>query len=150
MKRALEYLPHHRSRGRVNLQRGTLLHPVADLDADVAEGGLGAEEEAAGGRLPHTPDDVLGKIFAVEFVHALDDRFHELAGGGVVGVLGDGYDPYPLSPEHGLEGDGVLPLPGEPRKLPDEDDLKWGLWLATFLDHLLELGPVGARQWMWG
>ena len=46
-KRALEQLLHHRSGGRVNLQRGTLLHPVADLDAGVAERGLGAEEEAA-------------------------------------------------------------------------------------------------------
>ena len=28
-------------------QGGTLLHPVADLDSLVAEGGLGGEEEAA-------------------------------------------------------------------------------------------------------
>ena len=45
-QRALEYLPHHRGGGRVNLQRGTLLHAVADLHPPVAEGGIRGEEEA--------------------------------------------------------------------------------------------------------
>ena len=97
-ERALEQLLHHRSGGRVNLQRGTLLHPVADLDSLVSEGGLGAEEEAARGGLTHTPDNLLRQIFAVELVHALDDGLHEFAGGGVVGVLGDGHYPDALAP----------------------------------------------------
>ena len=45
-ERALEYLPHHRGGGRVNLQCGALLRPVADLDPLVAEWGVRGEEEA--------------------------------------------------------------------------------------------------------
>ena len=55
---------------------GTVLHPVADLDAGVAEGGLGTQEEAPGRRLAHSPDNLLSKIFRVELVHALDDGLH--------------------------------------------------------------------------
>ena len=40
--------------------------------------------------------------------------------GGVVGVLGDGDHTDALAPEHGLEGDGVLPLAGEAGELPDQ------------------------------
>ena len=58
-------------------------------------------------------------------------------------MLGDRYNPYALAQEHGLEDDGVLPLSGEATELPDQDYLKGSLRLATFLDHLLELGPVG-------
>ena len=59
---ALEYLLHYRSSGRVNLQSGTLLRPVADFDPLVAEGSLGAEEEASRCRLPHPPNDLLREI----------------------------------------------------------------------------------------
>ena len=58
-------------------------------------------------------------------------------------MLGDRYNPYALAQEHGLEDDGVLPLSGEAREFPDQDYLKAGVGLATLLDHLLELGPVG-------
>ena len=139
----LEYLPDDGGGHRVNLQGGAVLHPVADLDAVVAEGGLGPQEEATGRRLPHPPDNFLGKIFRVKFVHALDDGLHQLAGGGVVGVLRDGDDADALAPEHGLEGDGVFPLAGEAAELPDENHLKGGGGLSALVDHVAELGPVG-------
>ena len=128
---------------RVNLQRGPVLHPVADLDAVVAEGGLGGQEVAPGRRFPHSPLHFFGKIFRVELVHGLNDGLHQLAGGGVVGVLGDGDDPDALAPEHGLEGHGVLPLAGESGKLPDKNHLKRRRGLAALVDHVPELGPVG-------
>ena len=116
---------------------GRSFTPSPDLDADIAEGGLGAEEEAPRSGFPHSPHNVLRKIFAVELVHALDDGFHELASGGVVGVLGDGHYPDALAPEHGLEGYGVFPLPGEAAELPDEDYLKWGVgWLPSSIISL--------------
>ena len=43
------------------------------------------------------------QIFTVELVHALDDGLHQLACGGVVGVLGDGHHADALAPENGLE-----------------------------------------------
>ena len=139
----LEYLLHHRGRGRVYLKGGALLRPVADLDLPVAEGGVGAEEEAPRCGLPHPPDDLLGKILAVIFVHGLDDSLKQPAGGVVLGLLGDGHHADALAPQLGFEGDGVLPLAGESRKLPDENHVKGGLGLAALLDHLPELGPVG-------
>ena len=78
---------------RVGLQGGALLRPVLHHHPVVAEGGVAGDPEAARGGLPHPPRDLLGQVLAVEFVHALDDGLHELAGGGVVGVLGDGDDP---------------------------------------------------------
>ena len=87
--------------------------------------------------------NLLGKIFAVEFVHALDDALKKLAGGGVVGLLGDGDHPDALAPEHGLEGDGVLPLAGEPGELPDQNLPERSIGLAGRVDHLAELGAVG-------
>ena len=129
--------------GRVKLQLGALLRPVLDVDLPVAVGGEGGDPEASGSGLPHPSRDLLGKIFAVEFVHALDDGLHELTGGGVVGVLGDGDDPDAPAPEHGLEGDGVLALAGEPGEFPDENLLEGSLGLVGLVQHLLELGPVG-------
>ena len=85
----------------------------------------------------------MGEILAVEFVHALDDGFEELAGGGVVGLLGNGDDAYAAPAQHGLEGDGVFTLAGEAGELPDEDFLEGGLRLAGLVQHPLELGPVG-------
>ena len=139
----LEYLLDDGCGHRVYLQGGPVLHPVADLDAVVAEGRPGGQEVAPGCRFPHSPDNLLSKIFRVKFVHALDDGLHQLAGGGVVGVLGDRDDADALAPKHGLEGHGVLPLAGEARKLPYQYDLERGRRLAALVDHVAELGPVG-------
>ena len=58
-------------------------------------------------------------------------------------MLGDGYNSDALAPQHGLEGDGVLPLAGEAAELPDENHLERGRGLAALVDHVAELGPVG-------
>ena len=139
----LEYLLDYRRRYRVHLQGGALLHPVADLDASVPEGGLGAQEETTGRRFPHPTQNLLPKILAVVFVHALDDALQQPAGGVVLGLLGDGDHADALAPQLGLERHGVLPLAGESRKLPDKNHLERRLWLAALVDHLPELGPVG-------
>ena len=94
----LEYFLHDGSGHRVYFKSGAVLHPVADLDSGIAEGRPGGQEVAPGRRLSHSPDNLLGKIFRVKFVHALDDGLHQLAGWGVVGVLGDGYDADALAP----------------------------------------------------
>ena len=49
----------------------------------------------------------------------------------------------PLRRSWGLEGDGVLSLPGEATELPNEDHVEEGLSPTALLDHLPELGPVG-------
>ena len=94
-------------------------------------------------QLPAFPARPPGQDFAIEFVHALDDGLHQLAGGGIVGVLGDGDHPDTPPAEHGLEGDGVFPLAGEAGELPDQDFLKGGLGPACLVQHLAELGPIG-------
>ena len=58
-------------------------------------------------------------------------------------MLGDGDDPDALPAQHGLEGHGVLPLAGEARKFPDENHLERSRGLASLVDHVAELGPVG-------
>ena len=128
---------------RVGLQGGALLRPVLHHHPVVAEGGVAGDPEAARGRLAHPPRDLLGEILAVELVHALDDGLHELAGGGVVGVLGDGDDSNALAPEHGLESDGVLPLAGEAGELPDQNLPERSVGLGGCVDHLAELRAVG-------
>ena len=109
---AVEDLAHNRSRGGVNLQRRALPRPVADLDAAVAERRAWPEEEPARGGLTHPSGHLLRQVLRIELVDALDDRLHELAGGGVVGVLGDGDDADAAAAQHRLEGDGVLALAG--------------------------------------
>ena len=91
-QRTREDLPHERRGRRVDLQGRALPHPVSHLHPLVAEGGLGTEEEATRGGLPHSPDNFLGQILRVKLVDALDDRLHQLAGGRVIGVFGDGDD----------------------------------------------------------
>ena len=142
---AEDALHHGRSR-RVGFQGGPLLGPVLHHELPVAVGHPAGHPEASRGGLPHTPDNFLRKILRVELVHALDDGLHELSGGGVVGVLGDGDDPHTFAPEHGLEGDGVLPLPGEARELPDENLLEGSLRLGGLIQHPSELGPVGGAS----
>ena len=105
---------HYRGGGRVRFQGGALLGPVLDHELAVAVGHPAGDPEAPGGGFAHPPSDLFGKILAIELVHALDDGLHQLAGGGVVGVLGDGDDANAFAPEHGLERDGVFPLAGEP------------------------------------
>ena len=58
-------------------------------------------------------------------------------------MLGDGDDPDAFAPEHGLEGDGVLPLASEPGELPDQDLDKRGLGFDGLVQHLAELRSVG-------
>ena len=130
-------------RVRVGFQGGSLLGSVRHHDPVVAEGGVAGDPEASGCGLPHPPRDLLGQILRVELVHALDDGLHELAGGGVVGVLGDGDDPDALAPEHGLEGDGVLALAGEAGELPDQNLLERSVGLGGCVEHLAELRAVG-------
>jgi len=103
----------------VKFQGGAFLGAVLDHELAVAVGNTAGDPEAPGGGFAHPSINLFGKIFAVKFVNAFDDGFHELAGGGVVGMLGDGDDADALPAEHGLEGYGVLPLAGESRKLPD-------------------------------
>ena len=94
-------------------------------------------------RLAHPARDFLRKILRVELIDRLDDRFHQLAGGRVVGVLGDRGDPNPTPAQHRLEGDGMLTLARKARKLPDQDLLEGSVRLLGFVEHLLELRPVG-------
>ena len=139
----VEDAPGHGVGGRVQLQPGALLGPVLDVDLLVAVGRVGGDPEAARGGFAHPPDNLLGQIFAIELVHALDDGLHQLAGGGVVGVLGDGDEADTPLAEHGLEGDGVLPFAGEAREFPDQNLLERGLGPARLVQHPPELGPVG-------
>ena len=92
----------------VGLQPRALLRPVLDVDLVVAVGRAAGDPETARGGLAHPACDLLGKIVRVELVDALDDCFHELAGGGVVGVFRNGDDADAAAAQHGLEGDGVL------------------------------------------
>ena len=133
----------HRGRGRVGFQRGTFLGPVLDHQLAVAVRDSAGDPEAPGGCLPHPSSDLFGKIFRVELVHGLDDGLHQLAGGRVVGVLGDGDHSNALAPEHGLEGHGVLPLASESGKFPDKYFLERSLRPAGLVQHPAELGPVG-------
>ena len=133
----------HGSGVRVRFQRGRLLGPVLDVDLAEAIGDPAGDPESTGGGLPHPPQDLGGKIFRVKFVHGLDDGLHQLAGGGVVGVLGDGHHSNALASRHGLESDGVFALAGEPRKLPYENLPKGSLRFGSLVKHLPELGTVG-------
>ncbi len=135
-------LNHWRGVG-VWFQGGPFLGAVLDHELAIAVGHPAGDPEAPGCGFPHSPVDLFGKIFTVEFVHRLDDGLHELAGGGVVGVLGDGDDADALPAEHGLEGHGVFTLAGEPAEFPDQNLLEWRVGLVGLVQHLAELGPVG-------
>ena len=58
-------------------------------------------------------------------------------------MLGDGDHPDPLLAQHGLEGDGVLALPGEAGEFPDQNLVERGAGASGLLQHPTELGPVG-------
>ena len=134
---------HHRSGCGVRFEGGALLGSVLHHELAVAVGHPAGNPEASGRRLPHPSPNLLGKILAVELIDALDDGLHQLAGGGVVGVLGDGDDADALAPEHGLEGDGVLPFAGEPRKFPHKNFAERGLLLRGLVQHPAELRAIG-------
>ncbi len=131
---------------RVRLQGGALFGPVLDHQLAVPVGHAAGDPESPRRSFPHSPQNFLSKIFAIKLVHGLDDGLHQLAGGGVVGVLGDGDDADALAPEHGLEGDGVLPLAGEAAELPDQNLLERRFGRTGGIDHLAELGAVGAAS----
>ena len=141
-QRLLIQLPHQRRGGRVYHQRRPFLRAVAHLDPPVAEGRPRPQKVTSRGRFAHAACDLLGEVLAVELIHALDDGFHQPASGRVVGVLRDGDHLDALAPEHGLEGDRMLPLAGEAGELPDQDDLEGRLGTATGVQHLAELRPV--------
>jgi len=128
---------------RVKFQGRAFLGAVLDHELAIAVGDAAGDPKAPGGGLAHTPVNLFGKIFAVEFIHRLDDGLHQLAGGGVVGVLGDGDYADALPSQHGLEGDGVFPLAGEATEFPDENLAERRLRLVGLVQHLAELGPVG-------
>ena len=139
----VEHALDHRVLGRVRLQLRARLSSVLHVDLPVAEGCVGAHPEATRGGLAHPPADLLRKIFTIELIDAFDYRLHELAGWRVVGVLCDGDYADALSPEHGLECDGVLSLSGEAGEFPDEDFLERSLRLGGGVQHPAELRPVG-------
>ena len=58
-------------------------------------------------------------------------------------MLGDGDDADALASQHGLEGPGVLPLPGEAGEFLDENDLEGSGGFPALVDHVAELGPIG-------
>ena len=60
---------------------------------------------------PHPPGDLLGQILRLKLVHALDDGLHDLAGRGIVGLLGDRGRVDSPAPE--LEGYGVFAPAGD-------------------------------------
>ena len=66
---------------RVGFEGGAFLGAVLDQELPVTVGDAACDPEAPGGGFEHPPVDLFGKILAVEFVHALDDGLHELAGG---------------------------------------------------------------------
>ena len=90
-------------------------------------------------------DDLLSQILAVEFVYVLNDPFKQPAGVVVLGLIGNGHHPDALAPQVGLEGHGVLALPGETAVLPYEDDLEGVFDLLPFSIISLDWGPDGAR-----
>ena len=138
----IEYALDHCARVRIEFQLGALLASVLHHGAVVAVGGPAADPEAPGCGLSHPSGDLLGQILRVELVHTFDDSLKELAGGSVVGLLSDGDHPDTLAPEHGLEGDSVLPLTSEPRKFPHENLPEGGIGLTGGIDHFAELGAV--------
>ena len=131
--------------GRIwgRLQFGSLLGSILDHHPVVAEGSPAGHPEASRCSFPHTPGDLLGQIFTVELVHAFDDGLKEPAGGGILGLLRDGYHANALTPQHGLEGDGVLPLSGESGELPDQNLPEGGVDLGSLVNHPAELWPIG-------
>ncbi|MCY3504974.1 MAG: hypothetical protein OXH41_02270 [Chloroflexi bacterium] len=138
-----EHPPHDGVGRRIENQPGALLGAVLDVLLAVAVGGVGGNPETARGGFAHPARDLFRQVGAVELVDALDDRLHELAGGRVVGVLGDGGDADAAAAQHRLEGDGVLALAGEARELPDEDLGEGRVVVARRVEHLAELGAVG-------
>ena len=83
---------------RIGFEGGAFLGPILHHELPVAIGYAAGDPEAARGSFPHPSHNFLRQILAVELIDALDDGLHELAGGGVVGVFGDGDHPDALAP----------------------------------------------------
>ena len=79
-------------------------------------------EDAA---LLHPPGDLLGQILRLKLVHALDDGLHDLAGRGIVGLLGDRSDADSPAPEHVLERYGVFAPAGDASDSGRSGPVKW-------------------------
>ncbi len=109
----VEDAPHNVIDGRVENECGTLLGAVLHLDALVSVRRPTRHPEPARRRLAHSACDLLSQILRVELIDRLDDRFHQLAGGRVVSVLGDRGDSNPAPTQHRLERHSVFTLSGE-------------------------------------
>ncbi len=129
-------------RGRVQLQLWSLFRTVGHICPLVSEGCIVGNPEAARSCFPHSSSHLLREVLRVELIDALDDCFHQLAGGCVVRVLGDRGHSNPATSEHRLERNCVLALTREPRKLPDQNLLERGVRLCGLIEHLRELGTV--------
>ncbi|MCY3507106.1 MAG: hypothetical protein OXH41_13185 [Chloroflexi bacterium] len=143
LQRQLEDAPDKAVGGGVQCQPRSRPGTVLDLHLAVAVRGAGSDPEPARSGLAESAHHLLRQVLAVELVDALDDRLHELAGGGVVGVLGDGDDADAAAAQHRLEGDGVLALAGEAGELPDEDLAEGGFGAPGGVQHPTELRTVG-------
>ncbi|MCY4392891.1 MAG: hypothetical protein OXE43_12720 [Chloroflexi bacterium] len=139
----VEDATHNAIGGRVQIQLLALAWSVVDRDLPVPVRRDGSDPEPARSRLTQATHDLLRQILRVEFVDALDNRFHELAGGGVIRMLGDRHDANATPSQHRLEGDGVLALAREAGELPDEDLAEGSVWTLGGVQHLAELGPIG-------
>ena len=97
----------------------------------------------------HAAGDLLGKVYAVIFVHCLDDGFGDDGHFIVPDVFADrNHVDAQLLAQHGFVDNAVLAVAGKPRKLPDQDGIKG---LRVFLgsgNHphkFRALGAVSAR-----
>ncbi len=112
------------------------------MDSPIPKRRMRGHPEPSGSGLTHSSRDLLGKVLRVEFIDALDNSLHELAGWCVVRVLCDGDHADAPAPEHRLESDCVLTLASKQRELPDQDLLERRILRGRVIKHLPKLRPV--------